>query len=92
MTYELSQQQHLNITYGWFIHDIVSGGPAANAGLQSGDVITGMNGTRIRNGDEMSSYLEEKTVPGQTIILRIVRGQQQVLNIQLTLGKRPPPQ
>ena len=90
MDYERAQDLGVNVTYGWWIASVVSGGPAATAGLRSNDVIVGINGTRMRNGDEMLSFLEEYTLPNQNVILRIVRGTQ-VLDIQVHLGQRPPP-
>jgi S1-C subfamily serine protease len=90
MDYETAQTMHANVTYGWLIGGTVPGGPAANAGVQVNDIIIGMNGTRIRSIDDMSSYLEENTLPGQTIILRVVRSNQ-TREIPLILGTRPPP-
>ena len=90
MDYETAQTMHINVTYGWKIANTVSGGPASDAGVQTNDVIIGMNGTRIRNGDEMSSYLEENTLPGQTVNTSIARGNQ-TLTLQVILGHRPPP-
>ena len=90
MDYERAQDLAVNVTYGWWIASVVSGGPAATAGLRSNDVIVGINGTRMRNGDEMLSFLEEYTLPNQNVILRIVRVTQ-VLDIQVHLGQRPPP-
>lgn len=90
MDYEQAQDLGISITYGWRIVSIVPDGPADNAGLQSEDIITGINGTRIKNGDEMSSYLEERTLPGETIILSIFRSEQ-TIDKPLILGKRPPP-
>ena len=90
MDYERAQDLEVNVTYGWWIASVVSGGPAATAGLRSNDVIVGINGTRMRNGDEMLSFLEEYTLPNQNVTLRIVRGTQ-LLDIQVHLGQRPPP-
>lgn len=90
MSYETAQDLHINATYGWRIAEVVPGGPAANAGLQVNDVIIGINDTRIRNGDEMSSYLEEHTVPNEHVTLNIARADQ-TLEILLQLGKRPAP-
>jgi S1-C subfamily serine protease len=90
MDYETAQVMHTNVTYGWMIGGVVSGGPAANAGIHANDIIIGMNATRIRSGDEMSSYLEENTLPRQTTILKVVRSNQ-TMEIPLTLGTRPPP-
>ncbi len=90
MDYERAQDLGVDVTYGWWIASVVSGGPAATAGLRSNDVIVGINGTRMRNGDEMLSFLEEYTLPNQNVTLRIVRGTQ-VLDIQVHLGQRPSP-
>jgi len=96
MDYATAQSLGVNVTYGWRIVEVIPGKPAANAGIRSGDIIIGINGTRIRNGDEMSSYLEEHTLPNQTVILKIARKNQttyatETLNISVVLGTRPPP-
>jgi S1-C subfamily serine protease len=105
MSYYISQAMGVNVTYGCLIQSVTSGSPAEQAGLHSGnrvvqimgsnvalggDLIIGVNGTRILNGDDLSSYLEQYTLPGQTIEISILRNGQ-VMNIPLTLGKRPPP-
>ncbi|HEY4675466.1 MAG TPA: trypsin-like peptidase domain-containing protein [Candidatus Bathyarchaeia archaeon] len=90
MDYATAQDLGISITYGWRVASVVSGGPAANAGVRSGDIIIGINGTRIANGDQMSSYLEANTLPGETITLSIFRNNQ-TLQIPLILGRRPPP-
>jgi len=90
MDFNQAQSMHASVTYGWRIGQVTSGGPAAGAGVHIDDIIIGINGTRITNGDEMSSYLEEKAVAGQTVVLNISRGGQ-TLNLTLVLGTRPPP-
>jgi S1-C subfamily serine protease len=55
-----------------------------------GDIITAINGTRITGQDGLSSYLEEYTLPGQTINVTVVRNNQ-TINIAVKLGTRPPP-
>lgn len=88
MNYETAQQMHVDVTYGWLIASVISGGPAADAGVRANDIIIGMNGTTIRNGDELSSYLEEYTLPTDTVILEIVRGSQTV-DVSVVLRMRP---
>ncbi|MEM0117822.1 MAG: trypsin-like peptidase domain-containing protein [Conexivisphaerales archaeon] len=105
MTPYIASAAGVNITYGWLVESVVAGGPAANAGIRGGskqiqtvegqitvggDLIIAINGTRIVNGDALSSYLEENTLPGQTVALTIVRGNQ-TLVIDVVLGTRPPP-
>jgi S1-C subfamily serine protease len=103
MTYEIAQEIKTDVTYGWLITQVTGGGPADQAGLKGGtqqvviggqniviggDVIIEIDGTRIRNMDDMSSYLEANTLPGQIIDVTIVRNSE-VLTLSLTLGNRP---
>jgi len=94
MDYEAAQTYHTNVTYGWRIAQVTSGGPASQAGVKVGDIIIGINGTSVRNMDEMSSYLEENTMPEETAVLNIARNNQtlnQTLEIPVVLKPRPPP-
>jgi S1-C subfamily serine protease len=90
MDYERAKNLGLAVTYGWWVAQVISPGPAARAGLMSGDVIVGVNGTRMRNGDELLSFLEQNTLPTQNVTLNIMRGSQ-ALDIRVLLDKRPPP-
>jgi S1-C subfamily serine protease len=90
MDYFRAQNLGVNVTYGWAISEIVTGGPADNARVEVNDVLVGINGFKIHSSDEMSSYLEEKTLPGQTITMNLVRDNNP-LDLLLILGQRPPP-
>ena len=78
--------------------------PADKAGLQGGteqvrieeelvviggDIIIAINGTRITSIDDHSAYLEEYTLPEQTIDLTIVRNNETTI-VSLELESRPP--
>jgi S1-C subfamily serine protease len=104
MTFGIAQAMNANVTYGWLTTQITSGGPADKAGLRAGttqvqvagslvtiggDIIIAINGTRIRNSDDLSAYLEEHTLPGQTISVAVVRNNG-TLTLPLVLGVRPP--
>lgn len=92
MDYELAQEMGVNVTYGWRIVKVEPGGPSDNVGVRSDDILIGINGTRIRNGDDMASYLEEYTLPGETVILNVKRKEGQTLyalEIPVVLGSRP---
>jgi S1-C subfamily serine protease len=88
MTYEIAKALNVDVTYGWLVTDVTSGGPADKAGLKGGtsqiqvagsqvtvggDIIIAFDGTRIRNTDDLSTYLEENTLPNQTIDVTIIR-------------------
>ena len=96
MDYDTAQTMDVNVTYGWRIVQVSPGGPADNAHIQTNDILIGVNGTRIRNGDELISYLEEQTLPAETVILDVARRNQstgitEMLNMPIVLGTRPPP-
>jgi len=57
---------------GAVVQDVASGSPAANAGLQTGDVITGINGTRVTSMDSLVSILYRFNV-GQRVTMTYVR-------------------
>jgi S1-C subfamily serine protease len=90
MDYFTAVDLNTNVTYGWLIGSIVSGGPAESAGVHVNDIIVGINQTSVISGDGMSSYLEEQTVPGDTVILHLIRDNQP-LDRSLVLDNRPPP-
>mgnify|MGYP001278418191 CR=1 FL=1 len=103
MTYEIAQAMNVNVTYGWLIAQVTAGGPAATAGIQAGtqqvtvggqtvviggDIIIALNGVRITNLDDLSTFLEGHTLPGDGITVTLVRGNQ-TMDLQLTVGTRP---
>ena len=105
MTYEIAQKMDVDVTYGWLIAQVTSGGPADDAGLQGGtqqatvagetvmiggDIVIALNGVRITGIDDLSTYLEENTLPNQTIDVTINRNSQS-LPVQLKPGTRAPP-
>jgi S1-C subfamily serine protease len=105
MTYEIAKAMNVKVTYGMLITTVTSGGPAASAGLRGGtkqvtiwgnsvttggDIIIAINGTRITSTDDLSTYLEEHTLPNQTIIVTIVRNTS-TMNVTVVLGTRPAP-
>lgn len=90
MDYETAQQLGVTVTYGWRIVDVLPKGPADTAGIEEDDIIVGINGTRMRNGDDVISYLEANTLPGETVTMDVVRDNQ-TIEILIVLGKRPPP-
>lgn len=73
---------------GVFITGVTEGGPAAEAGLQAGDIITAVNGTEPGEGDLRSLVLELKS--GDTVTLTVLRpgsGDAEEMEIPVTLGK-----
>ena len=70
-----------------FANDASGSSPAQRAGLQSGDVITAVNGQAVASQSDLAGLLFSQ-VPGAKVTLTIVRnGAQQTLPV--TLGERP---
>jgi S1-C subfamily serine protease len=66
---------------------VVPGGPAAKAGLQAGDLITGIDGHSISSTQQFIETVDQYK-PGQSITLTVKRGGK-TLHVNLTLGTRP---
>jgi len=90
MSYARAQELGVNVTYGWRIAEVTEGGPS-DGRLQVDDIITALNGTLIRNNDDLASYLEEKTLPNEHLVLSVVRDNA-ATSVDVVLGTRPPPQ
>jgi S1-C subfamily serine protease len=99
MDYTTAQQSNASVTYGWKISSISIGGPSAGK-LEVNDIIIAMglqgsNGTvvnqqTIKNNDDLASYLEENTLPGDSLVMTVVRGNSQA-SVTVVLGTRPAP-
>jgi S1-C subfamily serine protease len=89
MSYEQAQEMGISTTYGWLIVDVISDSPAVD-GLRVNDIILALNDTRILDGDNISTFLEEHTSPGQTVNILVERSGSETI-ISLVLGTRPQP-
>ena len=93
MSYDLAQQQNVNVTYGvWIPTDsgqtiIDPNGPSSGR-IREGDVIIALNDTRIVNNDNLASYLEENTLPNDLLIVKVVRNNA-TTTVNVILGTRP---
>jgi len=90
MNYETAQKMGVNVTYGWKIVEFLDPSPAKDCGVKINDIITAMDNAAIKNSDDLASYLEENTLPEETVILSVRRGSQ-TLEIPVVLGSRPAP-
>jgi putative serine protease PepD len=73
---------------GAAITSITTGGPADDAGLQAGDIVTDIDGQRMDDSTDLSTYVNTKA-PGDTIAVTVQRnGQTEKLDV--VLADRPP--
>jgi len=94
MNYEIAQEMGVDVTYGWKVIDFLDPSPAKDYGVSENDIIITMNDTTIKNSDDLASYLEEYTLPDQTVVLKVKRKEGQTiktLEIPVVLGSRPAP-
>jgi serine protease DegS len=64
-------------------------GPAAEAGLVPGDVVTRIDGQRITSERQVTNLIASAQ-PGDRVEIRIVRGRGERLTTEAVLGERPP--
>lgn len=69
------------------LQDVSSGGPAAKAGLRTGDAVIAIDGEAVSGADSLVAQIRERQ-PGAAVELTVVRGGQ-TQKITLTLGTRP---
>ncbi|HZL07778.1 MAG TPA: trypsin-like peptidase domain-containing protein [Candidatus Dormibacteraeota bacterium] len=95
LTADVANEYKLSVQNGAFIApsadptspSIISGSPAASAGLQTNDVITAVNGTNIDQTHSLTSLLDQHQ-PGDKITLSVLRGSKS-LSLDVTLGSVP---
>jgi len=89
MNYNLAKEIGSSITFGWRIQSVTAGGPSEGI-LRVNDIITELNGTKIKNNDELASYLSDKTLPEETLLVNVVRDSS-TIELIVILGTRPAP-
>ena len=83
----MAQQYRYDITEGAFVYSVEDGGPADQAGLQLGDVITAIDDTEITSLDDLTAARKSYTA-GDTCTLTVYR-QGETTTLQLTWGAAP---
>ena len=87
VTQEIADSMGLKKAEGALIADPQKDGPAAKAGLEPGDVITGANGQPVKDARELARIIGGYA-PGSTAKLDVLhKGRQKV--VSLTLGELP---
>jgi len=87
VTQDIADSLGLKKAEGALVAEPQSDGPAAKAGIQSGDVITAVNGTAVKDARELARTIGGFS-PGNSIKLNVLhKGQDKV--VDLTLAKMP---
>jgi 2-alkenal reductase len=100
---ELAAALNLPVERGVLVESVAEDGPAQAAGLRGstrtetvrgveirtgGDIITAIDGTPVRDFDEMIIYLINRTHVDQTVTLTVWRGDREI-EVVVTLAERP---
>lgn len=104
LTLQVIEQLGLTQTTGAYVTSVIPGGPAEQAGVLAGnqevatpgyqglyaggDLIVAADGQPIQLFDDLLRYLLLHKAPGETIILTVLRGGEQ-MDIEVVLGTRP---
>jgi S1-C subfamily serine protease len=100
---ELAGPLGLPVTHGALIDEVTPGTAAGRAGLRGGnrevevmgttvnaggDIIVAIDGTKLRDFDDLIAYLVRETEVGQEVTLAVIRDGEE-LEIPVMLGERP---
>ncbi len=78
---------NVKIDQGVYVYEVVSGGPAAKAGIREGDVIIEFDGRKVNDAGSLIAYLAEKS-PGAAVVVKFQR-QGQTREVEVVLGEAP---
>ncbi len=84
VTPQVAAQAHLAVKQGAYVDSVVQGMPAAQAGLQEGDIITAIDGEAVTSGDNLILAVRSKEV-GDKVTLTYYRGSTES-TVDVTLG------
>jgi membrane-associated protease RseP (regulator of RpoE activity) len=68
-------------TEGIYVAGTVPGSPAAKAGIQKGDIITGVNGRAVRSGDELTAAVSGASVGSAMTVIVLRDGKLQTFQM-----------
>jgi S1-C subfamily serine protease len=95
ITADVANEYNLSVDNGAFIApssnssspSVIAGSPAAQAGLQTNDIITAVDGVNVDQANSLTSLLDQHD-PGSSITLTVIRNNKTQF-IQVTLGSQP---
>jgi len=77
----------LNVSEGVLISGIMDDSPAAEAGLEDGDVIVMFDGKKVTSADDLRDFVSD-TEPGTEVKINLIRDGSEA-TLSLTIGERP---
>ncbi len=71
-----SKANNLSVSQGAYVAEVTENGPAAEAGIQQGDIITGIDGTQITSADGVILAIRSHEI-GDTVTVTVMRGKEE---------------
>ena len=87
VTASIAEALGLKKAQGAIVDEVTSNSPAAKAGLESGDVVTGVNGASIKDARELTRKIGA-SAPNSTVKLDVLRNGQ-AKTLEVALGQMP---
>ncbi len=87
VTPDIAQYDNLPVQWGVYVRSVSEGSPAANAGLQAGDILTKIGGTALDDAHPFINTLWKYGV-GEPVTVEVWRDGQ-VFEASVILGERP---
>jgi S1-C subfamily serine protease len=87
LTTDVAPQAHAGAGPGLFVDAVATGGPAAKAGIEVGDVLTAMDATRLPTVLRFVTALRSHR-PGDVVTMTMLR-RTKVLTTKVTLMQQP---
>jgi len=91
VTGDLKNERRLPVSAGAFVANVQPGGPAANAGMEAGDVIVAIDKTKLDSRNTLDVLLNRKNVGDVSAfsIMRLVETSWEERTISIKIGERP---
>jgi serine protease DegQ len=89
ITPELAESFKLGNVQGVLISEVVRGGPADQAKVRAGDILTMVNNKPLTDSNTMLDTIAALP-PGKVVVLKLLRNQTEIV-VQVKVGKRPKP-
>lgn len=75
-------------TRGAILDSLIPNGPAERSGLESGDIVTAIDGNAILDFADLIAYLSSRTGPGDVVVADVIRDGESI-QVSVELGTRP---
>jgi serine protease DegQ len=89
LTVDLAESFKMESTDGTLIAGVLRNGPADQAGVKPGDILTGVDGKSVTDSSSMLN-LVAALQPGKLARIQVIRNGKK-LELNVTVGKRPAP-